>query len=134
MPLIILNSIEEKIAGSIANAVVKYKEGLSANDILINEVPVAEVKDIVVDGAIFKVQIAASSKSVDPKPYNFKGLRGISRSKEGKLYKYYYGDTSNYTEIERMLREARAKGYKTAYIVAFKNGIKQNANDFINKS
>ncbi|MFD2825497.1 N-acetylmuramoyl-L-alanine amidase [Leeuwenhoekiella polynyae] len=130
------SSGQREIAHAIAQAVEKYKENVLTNNFLglQKEVPVAEVKDVVVAGAIFKVQIAASSKSVDPKPYNFKGLRGISRSKEGKLYKYYYGDTSNYTEIERMLREAQAKGYKTAYIVAFKNGIKQNANDFINKS
>ena len=63
-----------------------------------------------------------------------KDRRGIQKNKEGKLYKYYYGDTSNYTEIERKLQEAKSKGYKTAYIVAFKNGIKQNANEFINKS
>ena len=127
---------QRDIAHAVAQAVVKYKENVTTNDFLgvKKVVPAVEVNDVVVKDAIFKVQIAASSRSLETKPYNFKGLRGIQRSKEGKLYKYYYGDTSNYTEIERMLREAKAKGYTTAYIVAFKNGIKQNANDFINKS
>ena len=127
---------QREIAGSIADAVVKYKEGLSANDILIveQELPVATVEDKVVEDAVFKVQIAASSRSLETKAYNFKGLSPIEREKEGKLYKYYYGNTSNYSEIQRKLNEAKSKGYKTAYIVGFKNGIKRNANQILNKS
>lgn len=127
---------QKEIAHAIAEAVGKYKDNVSTNDFLgiTKVVPAVEVKDVIIDDAIFKVQIAASSRSLDTKPYNFKGLRGIQKNKEGKLYKYYYGDTSNYTEIERKLQEAKSKGYKTAYIVAFKNGIKQNTNEFINKS
>ena len=127
---------QQKVAHAIATAVEEYKENLSANDFLgiKRVIPAVEVKDIVSDDAIFKVQLAASSKNLDTKPYNFKGLETISKTKEGKLYKYYYGDTSNYSEIQRMLSEAKSKGYKTAYIVAFKNGIKRNPNEFINKS
>ncbi|MCC4213799.1 N-acetylmuramoyl-L-alanine amidase family protein [Leeuwenhoekiella parthenopeia] len=127
---------QEEIAGSIADAVINYKDNVRANDFLPvqNELPVAQVEDVVVEDAVFRVQIAASSRDLEPKAYNFKGLSPIEREKEGKLYKYYYGNTSNYSEIQRKLSEAQAKGYKTAYIVAFKNGIKRNANDFINKS
>ena len=46
---------------------------------------------------LFKVQIAASSKKLETKSYNFKGLAQISRSKEGTLYRYYYGETSDST-------------------------------------
>ena len=68
----------------------------------------------------FKVQIAASSRELATKPYNFKGLNNVSRIKEGSLYRYYYGSTFAYSEAERLQREARASGYDQAYIVAFK--------------
>ncbi len=126
---------QREIAGSIANAVIEYKDNVRANDFLPlqKELPVAQVEDVVIEDAVFRVQLAASSRSLETKAYNFKGLSPIEKEKEGKLYKYYYGRTSNYTEIQRKLQEAQSKGYKTAYIVAFKNGIKRNANDFINK-
>jgi N-acetylmuramoyl-L-alanine amidase len=73
----------------------------------------------------FKVQIAASSRKLMPKPYNFKGLDTISRQLEGKLYKYYYGNTSNYNTAKKLMENAKAKGYNSSFIVAFKNGKKQ---------
>ncbi|MFD1613481.1 N-acetylmuramoyl-L-alanine amidase family protein [Gelatiniphilus marinus] len=76
------------------------------------------------DNLIFKVQIAASSKSLETKPYNFKGLNNVSRAKENNLYKYFYGETSNYNTIKKLEEEAKTAGFKTGYIVAFKNGKK----------
>ncbi|WP_299779547.1 N-acetylmuramoyl-L-alanine amidase [uncultured Formosa sp.] len=70
----------------------------------------------------FKVQIAASSTKLETKPYNFNGLNPISRGKVGRLYKYYYGSASTYTEAKGLLSRAKAKGFNTSYIVAFKNG------------
>jgi N-acetylmuramoyl-L-alanine amidase len=70
----------------------------------------------------FKVQIAAGSKRIATKPYNFKGLKGISRDKQGKLFKYYYGETSDYTKIKAQQKLAKSKGYKSSFIVAYKNG------------
>ena len=121
---------QKEIAHAIATAIEEYRENVSANDFLgiTKVVPAVEVKDIVSDSEVYMVQIAASSKSVEPKSYNFKGLGEITRAKEGKLYKYYYGDTSNYSEIQRKLSEAKAKGYKSAYIVSFKNGVKRKVN------
>ncbi|MFI8378995.1 N-acetylmuramoyl-L-alanine amidase [Leeuwenhoekiella sp. NPDC079379] len=121
---------QKEIAHAIATAIEEYKGNVSANDFLgiTKVVPAVEVKDIVSDSEVYMVQIAASSKSVEPKSYNFKGLAEITRAKEGKLYKYYYGDTSNYSDIQRKLSEAKSKGYKSAYIVSFKNGVKRKVN------
>ena len=58
------------------------------------------------------------------KPYNFKGLENTSRIKEGKLYKYFYGSTQNYNTVKQLETEAKAKGYASCFIVAFKNGVK----------
>jgi N-acetylmuramoyl-L-alanine amidase len=74
--------------------------------------------------ANFKVQLSASGKRLEPVPSNFKGLNNISIAAEGSLYKYMYGNTSDYEEAKRLLAEARAKGYASAFVIAFKNGKK----------
>jgi N-acetylmuramoyl-L-alanine amidase len=45
-------------------------------------------------------------------------------SEEGTLFKYFYGNASNYEDAKRSLAEAKAKGYTSAFIIAFKNGKK----------
>lgn len=39
-------------------------------------------------------------------------------------YKYYYGKTTNYKNIQSLLERVQKKGYKSAFIAAFKNGAK----------
>jgi N-acetylmuramoyl-L-alanine amidase len=72
----------------------------------------------------FRVQIAASSKDLAPKPSNFKGLPSITKEKEGNLFRYYYGSTSDYNSIRKLEEEAKKKGYTSSFIVAFKQGKK----------
>jgi N-acetylmuramoyl-L-alanine amidase len=75
-------------------------------------------------GVVFKVQIAAGGKSIDTTPANFKGLKSISKLSEGNLFKYYYGETDSFTDAKKLLAEAKAKGYSSAFVVAFKDGKK----------
>lgn len=76
-------------------------------------------------GVIFKVQISASGTNLPLTPSNFKGLTNISMTTDnGKLYKYMYGSTSDYEEARRNVAEAKAKGFDSAYLVAFKDGTK----------
>jgi len=123
------SSGQTKMASSISDAILAYKKHLDLNigDAVyqqepngIEEVMAAEAD--IYEGIEFKVQIAASSKELDPKPYNFKGLEPISREKMGKLYKYYYGNTSDYAEIRRLELVAKSKGYTSAFVIATKNG------------
>jgi N-acetylmuramoyl-L-alanine amidase len=87
--------------------------------------PKEEIKTEAATGiATFKVQLSASGKRLEPVPSNFKGLNNISIASEGALYKYMYGDTSNYEEAKRLLAEAKAKGYVSAFVIAFRNGKK----------
>ncbi len=108
---------------SIYSAILKYKKSIDSNSV--NETVVAN-NEIIKDEAKvyndieFKVQIAASSRKLAPKPYNFKGLSNISVLKEGSLYKYFYGNTSDYNEIKDLSATAKKKGYTTSFIVAFK--------------
>jgi hypothetical protein len=47
-------------------------------------------------GIDFKVQLTVLSKKIDLVSQNFKGLNDITFVKSNGLYKYYYGETSNY--------------------------------------
>jgi N-acetylmuramoyl-L-alanine amidase len=42
----------------------------------------------------------------------------------GDFYKYYYGKNISFKVVKEALKKAKSKGYKTAFIKAFKNGKK----------
>ncbi|KIA85848.1 N-acetylmuramoyl-L-alanine amidase [Flavobacterium sp. AED] len=73
---------------------------------------------------LFKVQLSASVKKVELAPKNFKGLKNISISYDNRVYKYMYGETSDYDEAKKQLQEAKDKGYNSAFLIAFRNGEK----------
>lgn len=124
-----------ELAKEIANGIISYKKQIaistkSAKNPVITEKEVTDaietVKEDIYEGVTFKVQLAATSKKLDPKPSNFKGLKDVARDKESGLFKYYYGETSDYNKIQLMKTFAQEKGFTSAYIVAFKKGKKVN--------
>ncbi len=127
---------QQQMAKAIAQSIKKYFNQLKLNTIAIEdkEIEDTEVKDSIVvieepaievpEEVIFKIQIASSRKRIRTKSYNFKGLKNIERVKVGKYYKYYYGITSTYAEVKTSLKQAKKKGYKDAFIAAFKEGKK----------
>ena len=124
------NKGQKDMATAIQNAILDYKKTLDQN---IGEYVLSPDEGFTLDlnepeqiinNVVFKVQIAASSKKLEPKSYNFKGLSDISREKEGDLYKYFYGYTSDYSKVKQLKVHAKNKGYNTCYIVAFKDGNK----------
>ena len=131
-----LNSAKGKkvMTNSLFNAVKKYVDARVKNDVE-DVALVTEVKDIVdpkpinhepriIEAVTFKVQIAASSKNLETKSYNFKGLQEITKQKNGRIYKYFYGETSDYNLIKTYKNQAKNKGYKSCFIVAYKDGKK----------
>lgn len=116
------NKGQKEMAGAIADAILGYKNSINLELMEVSK-PISDDSKIY-DGTTFKVQLAASSRKLETKPYNFKGLHNVSRTKEGKYYKYYYGSTSDYLEIQELHREAQRAGYETSYVVAFRNGKK----------
>lgn len=113
---------QNAIAEAIANAVLEYKKNIDLMIVEANKTIPTTPKSDLYEGITFKVQIAASSNKLKTKAYNFRGLNEITRKKIGELYKYYYGATSDYTEIKNKHQEAKTHGFSTSYIVAFKNG------------
>jgi N-acetylmuramoyl-L-alanine amidase len=143
---------QDDIANAIANAIISYKKEYfgngnsdnntdkpsrkivekpsndAANSVKQNlnvDMPATKkpsTNQVMEDRVIFKVQLSASIKKVELDPENFKGLKNITSSQTNNLYKYMYGETSNYEEAKKLLQEAKSKGYKTAYLIAFKDG------------
>jgi len=118
---------QSKMSSSIIEAILTYKENLDQNigENIYEETPNHEQETqaaLVYDGIVFKVQIAASSRDLEPKSYNFNGLSEISKEKIGKLFKYYYGNTSDLNEIRRLETVAKQKGYTSSFVVAFRDG------------
>ncbi|WP_298761229.1 N-acetylmuramoyl-L-alanine amidase [uncultured Psychroserpens sp.] len=118
---------QSKMSKSITDAILDYKKQLDLNvgeNIYQDTNTTTEVEPQIVDNVVFKVQIAASSKELAPKSYNFKGLPEISREKVGNIYKYFYGYTSDYSKIKQFQSEAKAKGYADCFVVAYQDGNK----------
>jgi N-acetylmuramoyl-L-alanine amidase len=115
---------QKEMAVAIKDAILKYKESLNESfdtSTIIDGTNFGDSSSIYPE-VIFKVQIAAGSRKLETKPYNFKGLKGVSIEKTGNGYKYFYGETSDYNEIQRKKEEAKQKGYTSSFIVAYKNG------------
>ncbi|PQB04353.1 N-acetylmuramoyl-L-alanine amidase family protein [Aureitalea marina] len=117
----------------IAKGIVAYRDNImlaTANNVKpkITEKQVEEVTESVVKniypGIEFKVQLAAGKRKISLKPAQWNGLVNISRNQEDGLYKYYYGATSDYNEIQIMKGFTREKGYSSSYVVAFRDGQK----------
>lgn len=141
----ILNSEEGQydIAKAIADAIISYKyeyfgdggaeifgekpsQILKENPIQTNEMIDAEKVKIKKDtlGSIYRIQLSASKKKLALEPKNFNGLKNVSIVYEDNIYKYLYGETSDYEMAKNQLKEARTKGYNSAFLIAFKNGKK----------
>lgn len=140
-----------KMAKSIAQAIRKYFERLKLNTIsetltvnaplvekeiskpvIKKETPkqvvkketppkkkITESKPVSTD-VVFRIQIAASRKKLSTS--SFKGLENVESLFIDDYYKYYYGNSPSLSGIKKVLPEVRRKGYKDAWVVAFKNG------------
>ena len=138
-----LNSANGQVnmASAISKAIVNYKKLRDASFIageVIREENTVKTEtlnnDKVDHSLLFKVQIAASKNKLKLKPYNFKGLKEISRIKSGKLYRYYYSQSNTYEKAQQRLKEAKRKGYSKAFIVAFDGDKKITISEALRRS
>lgn len=80
-------------------------------------------------GIIFRVQLASSPKAIATNPDNFNGLSPIWEYKTDETYRYTYGEAVSMSEATYLQKTAREKGYKDAFVVAFKNGQRISVNE-----
>lgn len=119
-----------KMATAVTKAIQKYIKQLKLNTVVETKTttPSATKRN-----TYFKVQIGASKKKIPLKSYNFKGLKKVERIQQKGLYKYYYGGSSNYQSVKSALKIAKQKGYKDAFIVAFKNSKRISIKEALKK-
>ena len=80
---------------------------------------------------VFKIQILTSDRILPAQSRLFKGLSPVSHYKENGIYKYTYGESTDYNRILRLKRSKVDGKFKDAFIIAFKNGEKMNINQAI---
>ncbi len=70
----------------------------------------------------FRVQIMATVKVIPLDGDNFNGLNKLSKEQYKNFYRYMYGNVDTYQAAKLLKSNADLKGYKTSYIVAYKDG------------
>lgn len=114
-----------KLATQISEAILNYKNALHIeNDVVCKQDIEKNTKIDDNYEATFYVQIAAGNQKLKPSSENFKGLEPISRIKEGPLYKYRFAQSNSHKYVQNKLLEAKEKGYKGAFIIAYLNDEK----------
>ncbi|WP_340077547.1 N-acetylmuramoyl-L-alanine amidase [Leptobacterium sp. I13] len=127
-----------EMAKSIAFGIVTYKKSIEENvgndfsyetgeiNPITNETEtLSENKNVLSTGLVtFKVQLAAGATLLETKAYNFKGLSPISKEKFNNIYRYFYGAVNTLEEAKELQTKAKKKGYTSAFIVAYKNGLR----------
>ncbi len=73
------------------------------------------------DALVYKVQFMASDRKLNAGDRQFKGLKDVDCYKDGKMWKYTVGATTDFNEARR-LRTKVAKTFPQAFIVTFRNG------------
>ena len=113
-----LNSVrgQNEMADAIASAVLDYK-----NDFFQNLSTINLNDDLTQSRISYRIQIAASTKLLELKPYNFRGLKSVDVVKEGNLYKYLYGKHSTLEDAKKSLNDAKKSGYQSSFIVKLEN-------------
>jgi N-acetylmuramoyl-L-alanine amidase len=111
---------QSEMADAISLAVLKYKNDFFKN-LSTSTLSNIESSDISKTPLIYRVQIAASNKLLDLKPYNFNGLKSVDVVKEGSTYKYLYGSHKSIKGARESLINAKKYGFNTSFIVTYQN-------------
>ncbi|MDD2954135.1 MAG: N-acetylmuramoyl-L-alanine amidase [Parabacteroides sp.] len=72
---------------------------------------------------IYKIQFLTYNKKLPANSRLFKGYKNVDFYVEKGIYKYTYGETTDFNSIRKM-RRVMAKDFKEAFIIAFKDGKK----------
>ena len=106
---------QSEMAEAISNAVINYKNEFFNN--LTTLSPSENNNEII----YYRIQIAASNKLLELKPFNFNGLKSVDVVKEGKIYKYLYGRHKTLEGANESLKTARISGFNSSFVVRFQN-------------
>lgn len=78
-------------------------------------------KKIEKDQIEYRVQFLVSPRKLSGNSPALKGLSPVSFYKDGSVYRYTYGSTTNFNEITKIHNQVRLK-FKDAFVIRMKNG------------
>lgn len=78
-----------------------------------------------VNKIVYKVQIESRSRKLDNPAQQYKGLENVDFYEHNGQYKYTAGVFYTKKEADEYCKTVKAKGYSSAFVVSFKNGIRQ---------
>ena len=84
----------------------------------------------VMSAPVFKVQIMTSATKLKAGDARLKGLTNATYYKEGGLYKYTVGSSTDYNEMYR-LRKDLVKRFPQAFVIAFRDDQRMDINEAI---
>lgn len=128
--------IEKEIAGRVApvSSSSKGVETDSSAKVIADTIKIADLeqdqvkeadmstkKQPDVDKPVFYVQLFASGKKLAGNSPQFKGITPVGHYMEKGLYKYTYGETTNYQEILQLRKRVLDK-FPDAFVIALKGG------------
>jgi N-acetylmuramoyl-L-alanine amidase len=117
---------QNSLAQSIYKAFSQYKRDYDKRSYVFNaaqdtkrdvEVPL----NIASDDVEYRIQILVSTRKLNEKSREFKGLSPVSYYMDNGVYKYTYGSSKNINDISAILKEVQ-RTFKDAFIVELKNG------------
>lgn len=109
----------EKVALSIYQAIVMYKDEFIKKSKTLDDVKDESVEDEIV----YRVQLFSSNQKLPANSTKFKTCTPAIEMKEGGLYKYMYGKVTTFADAQ-LLRSKAKMEFPDAFIVVFKNGEK----------
>ncbi|MDG2431022.1 N-acetylmuramoyl-L-alanine amidase [Flavobacterium sp.] len=120
---------QEQMAEQIAKSIVAYNKKYYGSKKGSNKV--VEIKDVPMVKPVvnatntdtktvlggYKIQLLASSKNIPLIPRNFKGLADVKSSYDHTIFRYTYGQTSDFEEAKLLQAQAKNAGFVDAFIV-----------------
>lgn len=108
-----LNSIngQKEMSDAISKAIIRYK-----NDFYRNLTSTEQI-----DYVNYKIQVSASNRLIETKSYNFNGLESIEVIRDGKLYKYLYGNYRSIEEANKSLKYVKKFGFNSSFVIGLRN-------------
>lgn len=84
------------------------------------------------EAPVFAVQILTSDKKLPTNDRQFKGLKNVDSYRDGRIYKYTWGATTDYTESQKRRREI-SNLFPQSFVVAFRNGERMDLQQAISE-
>lgn len=121
---------QKSMANSIYDAFKEYKREYDKKNQVFTNNPAkksSETKNTATTTASgdveYRVQFLTSSKQYSRDSSVFKGLSPVSSYRDGAVYKYTFGSTTDQNEISGILKQVQSK-FKDAFIVEFKDNVR----------